>query len=174
VVDDLVTEYRFDVFGGLFQIVLPEGNVIEYSYDSVGRLTTIERKPDDQSSSHGERVVYTYEGAGNRVLEEQETWDGATWVKRSQTETIYSTRCQADKIIRGFGGEEITTEFAYDCDGNLERVWDANHPSAGQTTPATSEYSYDDLGCVEEIQQPFSGAGGGTVVTGYRPNHAAP
>jgi len=30
--EDLVTEHRYTVFGDLFQTVLPEGNVIEYSY----------------------------------------------------------------------------------------------------------------------------------------------
>ncbi len=25
------------------------------------------------------------------------------------------------------------TEYAYDCEGNLEKVWDANHPSMTQT-----------------------------------------
>ena len=165
--DDLITEYRYNVFGDLFQTVLPEGNVIEYSYDATGRLLTVERKPDDQPTSHGERTVYTYNAVGNRVLEEQETWDGAMWVKRSQTETIYTTRCQADKIIRGFGGDEATTEFAYDCEGNLERVWDANHPSMAQTVPATTEYVYDDLSRLTEMHQPFGGAGGGTSVTAY-------
>ena len=35
------------------------------------------------------------------------------------------------------------TEFAYDCEGNLERTWDANHPSGNQTNPATQVYTYD-------------------------------
>ncbi len=36
-VDDLVTEYVYDVFGDLFRTILPRGNVIEYGYDHAGR-----------------------------------------------------------------------------------------------------------------------------------------
>ncbi len=74
--DDLVTEHRYTVFGDLFQTVLPEGNVIEYAYDQAGWLVTIERKPDDQPSSHGERTAFTLNGFGHRVRTEQQRWDG--------------------------------------------------------------------------------------------------
>ncbi len=165
--EDLVTEHRYDVFGDLFQTVLPEGNVIEYGYDAAGRLESIERKPDDTSESHLERVVYTLDGFGNRVLEEHERWTGDAWDRRSQSAYQYSNRCQLDQATQGFGGEEVTTEYAYDCDGNQEQLWDANHPSAGQTAPATTEYVYDELDRLIEVRQPWGGAGGGEAVVTY-------
>ena len=75
--EDLVTEHVYDVFGDLFQTILPEGNVIEYGYDHAGRLTSIEGKPDADPSSHGERTFYTLDGFGHRVLEELQRWEGA-------------------------------------------------------------------------------------------------
>ncbi len=165
--EDLVTEYRYNVFGDLFQTVLPEGNVIEYGYDAAGRLVSIERKPDDGAESHLERVVYTLDGFGNRVLEAHERWTGTDWEKRSQTAYQYTNRCQLAQTVQGFGGEEATTEYAYDCVGNLQRVWDANHPSAGQTEPASTEYLYDDLDRLGEVRQPWGGDGGGEVVVSY-------
>ncbi|MEM7586841.1 MAG: hypothetical protein AAF560_25855, partial [Acidobacteriota bacterium] len=108
--DDLVTENRYNVFGDLFQTVLPEGNVIEYAYDAAGRLTSIERKADDQPASHVERIVYTLDGAGNRVLEEHERWTGSEWEKRSQTAFEYPNRCQLAKLTQGFDGDEAVTE----------------------------------------------------------------
>ena len=165
--EDLVTEHRYNIFGDLFQTVLPEGNVIEYGYDPAGRLTSIERKADDQPTSHSERVVYTPDDAGNRILEEHERWTGSAWEKRSQTAYQYTNRCQLQLLTQGFGGEEVATEYAYDCAGNLERVWDANHPSAGQVNPASSEYIYDELDRLSEVHQPWGGAGGGEVVVGY-------
>ena len=164
---DLVTEHRYNVFGDLFQTVLPEGNVIEYGYDAAGRLTSVERKPDDLAGSHLERIVYTLDGFGNRTLEEHEQWTGMAWEKRSQTAYQYSARCQLDKTVQGFGGEEATTEYAYDCDGHLERVWDANHPSMGQTEPASTVYAYDALERLVEVRQPWGGTGGGTVSVTY-------
>ena len=165
--EDLVTEYRYNVFGDLFQTILPEGNVIEYGYDAAGRLTSVERKADDMPESHLERVVYTLDGFGNRVLEEHERWTGTEWEKRSQSAYQYSNRCQLDQTSHGFGGDEATTEYAYDCDGNLERVWDANHPSMGQTEPATTEYAYDELDRLTEVRQPWGGDGGGDVTVSY-------
>ncbi len=165
--DDLVTERRYNVFGDLFQTVMPRDNVIEYGYDGAGRLVSIERKADDQASSHTERVVYTLDGAGNRVLEAQERWTGTKWEKRSQTAFQYNNRCQLAQLTQGFAGDEVTTEYAHDCEGNLERVWDANHPSSGQTDPASTVYVYDELDRLTEVRQPWGGDGGGEVVVSY-------
>ncbi|MCG8460204.1 MAG: hypothetical protein MI919_28300, partial [Holophagales bacterium] len=131
-------------------------------------LLTIERKPDDQPTTRGERVRFELDGFGNRVLEAQERWEGGAWVEHARTEYVYSTRCYLDETIRGSGAEAATTEYAYDCNGNLERIWDANHPSNGQTNQATTEYLYDALDRLEEVRQPFGGAGGGTLVTSYQ------
>ncbi|MCG8459085.1 MAG: hypothetical protein MI919_22640, partial [Holophagales bacterium] len=64
--------------------MLPEGNVIEYGYDAAGRLLTIERKPDDQPTTRGERVRFELDGFGNRVLEAQERWEGGAWVEHAR------------------------------------------------------------------------------------------
>ncbi|MDY7092794.1 MAG: hypothetical protein SX243_07470, partial [Acidobacteriota bacterium] len=144
--EDLVTEHRYDEFGRLFQTVLPEGNVIEYGYDAAGRLVWVERKPNDQPTSHGERTVYTLDAAGNRTREEQQRWDGAGWVTESFTDYTWANRCQMKSVDHADGSQ---TEYAYDCEGNLEKVWDANHPSttqqSGQTEIPTTMYSYDAL-----------------------------
>jgi RHS repeat-associated protein len=164
----LVTAYEYTVFGDLFQTVLPEGNVVEYGYGHAGRLTSIERKPDADPSSHGERTFYTLNGFGHRVLEELQRWDGGAWVTESATSYEYSSRCQLDKMTSGAGSAtESVTEYDYDCEGNPERVWDANHPSAGQTAPATTEYEYDELDRLTTVTQPWGGGGGGDVVTSY-------
>lgn len=164
--EDRVTESRYDTLGDLFQTVLPEGNVIEYGYDAAGRLTSVERKPDDEPTSHGERTFYTLNGAGQRTLEERQSWNGA-WVTVTQTAWQFSTRCHLDKTTEGLPGEQSVTEQAYDCDGNVSKVWDANHPSAGQTATASTSYTYDQLDRLTRVRQPFGGAGGGNVDTNY-------
>jgi YD repeat-containing protein len=115
-------------------------------------------------STHGERTFYTLDAAGNRVLEELQSWDGSGWVTASQTGFEYSTRCHLDKVTSGFPGEQSVTEYAYDCNGNLEQVWDANHPSAG---PSSTTYVYDELDRLTAVVQPWGGSGGGDVTTGY-------
>jgi len=167
-VEDLVTEFRYNVFGDLFQEILPRGNVIEYRYDPAGRLISIERKADTSPMSHNERTVYALDALGNRTREELQRWDGAGWVTESATERVYSTRCYVDRVVEGAGSaNESITEYAFDCDGNLERIWDANHPSAGQTQPATTVYTYDELERVSAVTRPWGGAGGGDVAVSY-------
>ena len=70
-------------------------------------------------------------------------------------------------IVRAPGPEESITEYAYDCNGNLEKIWDANHPSAGKTAPPTTVNAYDALNRLETVTQPWAGAGGGDTVTSY-------
>ena len=165
---DLETRNEYNEFGDLFQTILPEGNVVEYGYDGAGRLETIVRRNAADTSK--ERTVFGYDDVGNRIEERSETWDGGVWVESSKTGYQYSTRCHLDKMIHNpdaLPAEQIVTEYDYDCNGNLERTWDANHPSAGQTAPATATNVYDKLNRLTEVQQPWGGAGGGTATTIY-------
>jgi len=166
--EDLVTEHRYNVFGDLFQQILPRSNVIEYLYDAAGRLVSIERKPDAAPTSHGERTLYQLDAFGHQVREEFQRWDGVGWVTESRADYAYSTRCHLDQVTRGAGSTTASvTEYAYSCDGDLEQIWDANHPSLGQTQPATTIYSHDELDRVTNVTQPWGGAGGGNVLTAY-------
>ncbi|MGB6641971.1 MAG: RHS repeat-associated core domain-containing protein [Thermoanaerobaculia bacterium] len=160
--EDLVTEHIYNGVGDLFRTILPEGNVLEYGYDSSGRLRSIERKPN--MVTPGERTLYQIDPAGNRNREELQWWDGSGWVTESFTEYVYTSRCQLDKILHPDG---TVTEYGYDCDGNLKRVWDANHPSGNQTAPATQSYGYDELDRLTTLAQPWTGEGGGEAETRY-------
>ncbi len=166
--DDLVTAYEYTSFGDLFRTTLPAGNVIEYAYDPAGRLTSIERRPD--ATTHGERVVYTLDAAGNRTREERQRWDAgsSTWVPVSATAYDYQNRCQVDQVRQAPNTpEEATTAFEYDCDGNLTSVWDPDHDRA--TDPPTTSYAYDSLNRLTSVTQAWTPAGGtpGTAVTTY-------
>ena len=86
-----------------------------------GRLVSIERKPN--ASTAGERTFYTLDGAGNRIREELQRWNGSAWVPESATRYDYSTRCQLDRIVRAPGlTEESVTDFDHDCNSNLNSV----------------------------------------------------
>lgn len=161
-VEDLVTAHEYNAFGDLLRTTLPRGNVIEYGYDDAGRLILIERKPD--ATTPGERTFYTLDLTGNRIKEELQRWDGAAWLTESWTEYRYQNRCQVGKVVHADGN---VTEYTYDCDGNLEKVWDANHPKATNPTP-TQLYQYDELDRLVSVTQPWTGAGGATAVTSYQ------
>ncbi len=159
--DDLVTAHAYNAFGELVRTTLPRGNVIEHSYDPAGRMVSVERKPD--AATPGDRTVYTLDGLGNRVREEHQRWNGSGWETRSFTEFVYQNRCQLQKIAYADG---TVTEHSYDCAGNLEKVWDANHSRLGGHEP-TQVYEYDALNRLVRVRQPWTGAGGGEALTSY-------
>lgn len=194
--EDLVTEHVYNGYGDLERTILPAGNQIEYGYDLAGRLVSVERKPD--AATPGERTLYTLDGASNRIREDLQRWTGTAWTTAAQTEYLYTTRCRLDRMTAAPGtAEEATTEYAYDCDGRLAELWDANHPrfaspppppppppdgdpltapppaaGAARTgamteTPSTQRYAYDALERMVSVTQPWSGAGGGDAVTTY-------
>lgn len=159
---DLVSTSSYNAFGDLFRVTLPRGNVLEYGYDAAGRLLSMERKPD--ASSHGERTVFVLDRAGNRTREESQRWNGTAWVTEAATDYVYSSRCHLDKVVHADGS---VTEYAYDCEANVEKVWDANHPSNNQTSPASQVNTYDLLNRLTAVTRPWGGAGGGAAVTAY-------
>ena len=154
--ESLITNYVYDTFGDLDYIVLPEGNVIDYEYDPLGRMISIERRPD--LTARGQRTLFTLDDLGRRVREDLQDWGGSAWVTRSFTGYEYSTRCHLDKILYPDGSAE---EMAYDCEGKLVQEWDANHPRA--TNPPTKSLDYDALDRLVLQREPWGGTGGGTV-----------
>ena len=161
--EDLVTEHVYTALGDLDYTILPAGKVIAYGYDAAGRLTSIERKPD--LATPGERTVYTLDAAGNRTGEDLEHWDGSAWVTDSTTSYLYSSRCHLDQVLYPDGS---ITEYDYDCNGNLAKTWDANHPSNTKMAPETATYGYDALDRLTSVTRPWAGASGGSSVTSYQ------
>ena len=163
---ELVTENLYDVFGDLAQTTLPAGNVLAYTHDATGRLVGVARQSD--ATTPGERTLFTLDAAGDRVREDLERWDAGTaaWVTDRSTVYERSTRCHVDRVIEAPGTpEESVTELGYDCNGNLESTWDADHPSTA--SPPTQTVVYDALDRQISITQPWGGAGGGSAVTTY-------
>ncbi len=156
--EDLVTTYTYSALGDLFCTKLPRGNGIEYTYDAAGRLIAVTRgtavaTPTATScldaAQPRERMAYKLDGIGNRVEESRERWTGSAWESRSKT--AYVRTCHLDKSIQGDGSATPSvTEYCYDLNDNLEKVWDANHPKASNPDP-TQLYTYDTLNRLETV-----------------------
>ena len=112
-----------------------------------------------------ERTIYVLDGAGNRTSEQHERWTGTDWVAESWTDFEHWSRCHVGRVLHSDG---TVTRYDYDCSGNLDRVWDANHPFVDEvSTPPSERYVFDALDRMVEVRQPWAGAGGGEAVTGY-------
>jgi len=166
----------------------PNGAGTQYVYDAAGRLTELIRGTAVASPTSTtclvtnqlrERARYVLDGAGHRIEEKLQRTTTSSWPNPvtsfdRYTEWDYSTMCHLDlktEVIAVDGSGNITdsavTEYTYDCDGNLEKVWDPNHPSASFPTQPSTTYAYDDLNRLTSMTQPWGGGGGGTVTTGY-------
>ncbi len=167
----LVTAYEYDPgFKDLLRVVLPRGNAIEHGYEAAtGRLLTITRK--ETATGPGEqRVLYTLDDYGHRTLVEHQELDGS-WQTRSKTGYEYFSRCHLDRTLHDpDGAPAVVTEYGYDCVGNLEKVWDAEHPNPPPPDPPVDPsqlYTYDPLDRLITVTEQWGGAGGGTVETHY-------
>jgi len=138
---DLVTTFEYNEFGDLFRISQPEDNVVEYGYDEVGRLESIERKKT--VATDGERVEYDLDDSGNRTYES--FFPPGSAIASRITEFSYTSPCRLEKITEGFGSTQPSvTELGYDCNGNLETVWDAEHDRTSFPN-GSLKYEYDEL-----------------------------
>ncbi|HWM94596.1 MAG TPA: RHS repeat-associated core domain-containing protein, partial [Thermoanaerobaculia bacterium] len=150
--DDLVTIQTYTPFGDLFCIKLPRGNGIEHVYDTAGRLTAVIRgtavaTPDSttclDTAQPRERTAYQLDGTGHRIEESLEKWNGSAWDSHSKTAFEYT--CHLDRVTRGAGsGSPSVTDYCYDANDNLEKVWDANHPKGSNPNPSQL-HAYDAL-----------------------------
>jgi YD repeat-containing protein len=143
--------------GTLKRRTLPRGNVLSYEYNGAGYLEAVHRRPN--AVTNGERVVYGFDAAGNRTSETQQEWSVAAqgWVTRSVTTFSYANRCELASQTDAGG----TTSFAYDANGNLSKVWDANHPldESGTQQPSTI-HLYHALDRLIETRVPIPGGPG--------------
>lgn len=168
VADDIVTDYTYNGFGDLDLVTRPLGNLVDYIFSdsngdlAKGRLTAIEKKAN--AATPGERLSYGYDDLGRKVHEEMQSWNGSSWVGDSWKDYEYYGRCQLKKVLDAAGNAQ---ETHYDCSGNVDKAWDAAHPSSSQTATPSTTYTYDALNRVRTVSQPWTGAGLGNAITTY-------
>ena len=159
--DDQVTSYTYNDFKDLFCTKLPNGNGIQYDYDTARRLVAVVRgtaigTPTPTAcldvAQPRERTAYTLDIAGNRIEESLERWNPGTSTWDSDSKTAYVYTCHLDKVTQGAGSSTTTvTEYCHDLNDNLEKVWDGNHPKASNPSTPTQLYEYDELNRLKKV-----------------------
>ncbi|HYL06804.1 MAG TPA: hypothetical protein VE075_12235 [Thermoanaerobaculia bacterium] len=165
--NDLVTRYFYDCPAGTpaeggppYNIVpcgpfaymrceqRPNGNGIEYVYDPTSsRLIYVRQKTDcNPATQPSEQTVFSYNAAGNRTRESHQHWTGSAWVEDSADRYDYSVTCHVDKVTQGDGSPlPAVTEYCYDADSNLTKLWDADHARASFPSTPSQAMTYDAL-----------------------------
>ena len=96
------TDYTYDIVGMLKSVTLPDGQILNYSYDLTGRIT--------QFSYAGRTINYAYDDAGN-----------LTSVTEGTSTTTYSYNVAGDLIFTTLPNG-IRTSYTYDDAGNITEV----------------------------------------------------
>ena len=141
------TTYDYDAVGNLQQVNLPSGNIEEYVYDHLNRLTqeTITR-PDNPSYPTEEVYDYTLLSNGQRDHVIETHYNGTTGAfSANKISWTYDTLGRLTSETRDVGndgqnGEDYIASFSDDQAGNrLEKVFN----SANDTHDETIDYIYD-------------------------------
>lgn len=117
------------------QIVLPEGNTITYTYDSLGNIALI-------ADSLNNSINYTYDSKGNKLTEQIKDSGGSL-----QKSLSYSYD-DLNRLSRVTNPDSSYIEYTYDFRNNKKSVKD---PRSN-----TTNYTYDELGRLKSVSQPGS------------------
>ncbi|NEQ99517.1 MAG: hypothetical protein F6K30_22905 [Cyanothece sp. SIO2G6] len=133
-------DYTLNDAGHRLQVTEANGRVVNYTYDSLYRLT-------QESINNGERVFeYTYDEVGNR-LTKSDTHNGSTALT---TYTYDSHDRLQTEVLTQDGTEVHTIEYDYDPNGNLIR---RTQTTAGGNTEAT-RYTWNDDDRLVKVETP--------------------
>ena len=126
----------YDNVGNLKTISLTNGRTLNYGYDQIHRLTTIQ----DQA---GNKITYTLDNAGNRKKEDITDASGVLVRTRQQTYNELS------QLVDMIGAQSQTTSFGYDGNGNRITVTD--------TASKVTTSAFDALNRLISVTDPLDG-----------------
>ncbi len=172
------TTYGRDGAGNLTAVTRPGNSVESYTYDSVGRLATIEVPGPDGAASR-QRVTFTYDTSHRvvSIVQARATSPGTAIAERAYAYSAGST-----KVTDGRGN---AATYAFDSQGRVtsakdalgrtrSQTWSSNNDvatttdalGAGSTPGNVTTYSYDELHNATGISYPTGAAASATYAQG--------
>jgi YD repeat-containing protein len=134
--------YMYDATGQITRVTNPDGSFLGYAYDAAHRVREI-------TDGLGNRISYTLDSMGNRVVED--VYDPRGTLVRTRMQQFDSL----NRLAAVIGARGQTTTYGYDSNGNVKSVSD---PLAHQTTNW-----YDALNRITQVLDPA----GGTTTYAY-------
>ncbi len=108
-VDGQTTSFEYDGVGNITKTTLPNGSFLMNEYDAAQRLIAVE-------DNLGNRIEYTLDSLGNRIQEDVKDPLGTL------TRTMNRTYNSLNRLIETLGGENQSTTFGYDANGNQTNI----------------------------------------------------
>jgi YD repeat-containing protein len=112
-VDGQPTSFDYDAAGNLLRAMLPNGAFLQHTYDAAHRSIAME-------DNLGNRIDYTLDPLGNRIREDVKDPGGT--LRRTQFR-VYN---EINRLVQNTSGENQTTLYAYDANGNPVSITDPN------------------------------------------------
>jgi RHS repeat-associated protein len=177
-----VTLRSFDANGNLRRVIKPDGGIVDYSVDALGRVTQV-------SYPNQPAVSYAYDGNGNPISMTDQRGTTSYQYDRQNRLTGVFTPLGTNFIPVYYGYDNAghltslatpdnrTVLYAYDADGRMIRVTDGTDVTgytydgtsgrlASQTLPngITTTYTYDTDGRLTDVVHK---AAGGALLMGF-------
>ena len=133
------TSYAYDAASQLAQVTLPDGSFLTYRYDAAHRVTGIQ-------DSQGNKVAYTLDLMGNRIIEDVLDPSGA--LSRTKAHVYDSL----NRLLQDIGARNQTITYGYDNQGNVTSI---DGPLAGTVDLKTN--TYDALNRLARVTDPNAG-----------------
>ncbi|OGL51776.1 MAG: hypothetical protein A3H37_12080, partial [Candidatus Schekmanbacteria bacterium RIFCSPLOWO2_02_FULL_38_14] len=144
-IETSLTQIFYDPKGNVDYIILPEGNIVDYTYDVVDRLTGITKI--SSGSAPIESITYTYDTEGNKTSETIRAGDINGTIK-SHSDFEYDQWNKLTKIIPSADSPSKFFKFFNLPNGPVSKEKDGN------TTDGlwSAEYIYDSMLRLKQIK----------------------
>jgi RHS repeat-associated protein len=147
--DDAITQIDYTSSGLVDKITRPDGVFLKFGFDDAHRLTWIEDELQN-------RVAYSLDEEGNRLVDQWEEYNSAGNVVRRQLTRIFDDLGQLKSVV---DGETGVTDLFYDDNGEISKITDALSHDATATVDA--------LGRITQTVANATGVGAETAVSGF-------
>jgi RHS repeat-associated protein len=135
-----VTQYTYDTFGRLQQLVYPDGETLTYHYDSGGLVSSVTGTKGTNSYTYVSRLEYDKFGAKAYL-------DYGNGVTSSYSYNPLNRRLASLQSAPAGGGDFQNISYTYDNVGNLTAITNdvAVQPNGQNGGPTSQQFGYDDL-----------------------------
>ena len=140
------TQYTYDLAGNVQEVLDPEGNATDYTYDDLNRLKTVTQ----YLGTSGITTSYEYDGQGNLISVEDAEGHITTYqyddmgrlvsTASPDTGTVTYVYDEAGNPVSKKDEKDITVTYDYDF---LNRLTDAAFPAYGSLSAYGITYTYD-------------------------------
>ncbi|QNR25670.1 SpvB/TcaC N-terminal domain-containing protein [Croceimicrobium hydrocarbonivorans] len=155
------TQFSFDSWGRILEMIYPDGEQVNYTYDQCANLTAMSGTLPGMTSSYSILDEILYDGLGNR---EYINYANGTTTHLE----IDNVRRLSNVQLESNSGQLLNKSFAYDLRGNIASIENTADNVLVNGNSLGGHYSFDDisydgLNQITSVHQKFDVVNGGSI-----------